>query len=103
MPPRLRELLRFSGRGANDTLRPGGISLAPDELMVRDGDRESDDARVGVAAAVFARLTARQRLVSVWMTAGFSDEDIARHLALTRRQLAAEFAEITQVVRHREL
>ncbi len=76
------------------------MPIAPDELMVRDGGRDPDDAQVGVAAAVFSRLTARQRLVSVWMTAGFSDEAIAKHLRLTRRQLAAEFAEITQVVRH---
>lgn len=71
--------------------------------MVRDGGRHPDDAQVGVAAAAFARLTVRQRLVSVWLTAGFSDDDIAKHLGLTRRQLAAEVAEITQVVRHSEL
>lgn len=67
--------------------------------MVRDGDRDPDDAQVGVSAAVFARLTARQRLVSIWMTAGFSDEDIARHLGVADQELYSELDEIAQIVR----
>lgn len=67
--------------------------------MVRDGGRHPDDAQVDVAAAVFARLTARQRLVSVWMTAGFSNEEIARHLGLTQRDLRILIDEIARIVR----
>lgn len=65
--------------------------------MVRDGGRHPDEAQVGVAAAVFARLTARQRLVSVWMTAGFSSEEIAQHLELTADALRLEILEIATI------
>ena len=67
--------------------------------MVRDGGRHPDDAQIDTAAAVFSRLTARQRLVSVWMTAGFSNEEIAQHLGITQLRLDMEFEEIAQVFR----
>jgi hypothetical protein len=67
--------------------------------MVRDGGSHPDDAQVDIAAAVFARLTARQRLVSIWMTAGFSDEDIARHLGVADQELYSEVDEIARIVR----
>lgn len=67
--------------------------------MVRDGGRNPDEAQVDVAAAVFARLTARQRLVSVWMTAGFSNNEIAQHLGLTPDALRLEILEIATIAR----
>lgn len=67
--------------------------------MVRDGGRPPDDPQVDVAAAVFARLTLRQRLVSVWMTAGFSNQKIAQHLGITEQQFAAELGELARTLR----
>lgn len=67
--------------------------------MVRDGGRPSHDPQVDVAAAIFARLTPRQRLVSVWMTAGFSNKEIAQHLGITQLRLGMEFEEIAQILR----
>ena len=67
--------------------------------MVRDGGSHPDDAHVGAAAAVFARLTARQRLVSVLMTAGFSNEEIAQHLGMAKKDLLLEFDEVVRAVR----
>ena len=78
------------------------MPLAPDELMVRDGGRHPHDAQVDVAAAVFARLTAKQRLVGVWMTAGFSNEEIAQHLGVTQQQLAAELGELARTLRRKD-
>lgn len=93
-------MLRILRDGADDTLRPDAAHhLLPDELMVRDGGGHPDDAHVGVAAALFARLTARQRLVSVWMTAGFSNQEIAQHLGVTQQQLAAELGELARTLR----
>ncbi|MGE3841584.1 MAG: hypothetical protein AB7I50_08350 [Vicinamibacterales bacterium] len=68
--------------------------------MVRDGDRHPNDAHVGAAAAVFARLTVQQRLVSVWMTAGFSDEEIARHLGSSEQEVRADFEKVARVLRN---
>lgn len=65
--------------------------------MAQDGGRHPDDAHVGVAAAIFARLTTRQRLASVWLTAGFSREEIARHLRITQEELSAEIDAVAQV------
>lgn len=67
--------------------------------MVR-GDRGDDpvDARDGAAAAVFARLSGRQQLVAVWITAGFSDHDVARHLGIADEELYSELDEIARVV-----
>lgn len=97
--PRL--LLFFQGRRWRATYASRGIPLAPDELMVRDGGRHPDDAQVGVSAVVFARLTPRQRLVSVWMTAGFSTGEICEHLGLTRREIDAEIDAIRRAFRGR--
>lgn len=74
------------------------MSLAPDELMVLDGAPHPNDARASVAAVVFVRLTATQRLVSVWMTAGFSNEEIAQHLGITPQALAVVFDEISAML-----
>lgn len=64
--------------------------------MAQSRGRHPDDASHG-AAAVFARLTARQRLVSIWMTAGFSNDEIAEHLGLTLAEVASELTQIAQI------
>lgn len=69
---------------------------------MRGAGRDPVDAQVGVAAAVFARLSARQRLVSVWMTAGFAVADICQHLQMSEREVIAEFDEVARIVRNRQ-
>ena len=64
--------------------------------MVRGSGHDPDYARARAAAAL-ARLTVRQQLVVVWMTAGFSSDEIARHLAITQQELNRESAQITQI------
>jgi len=68
--------------------------------MDGDGGHHRDGAQVDVAAVVLARLTARQRLMSVWITAGFSYAEIAQHLEITPQQLSVEFVELSQIFRH---
>lgn len=77
-------------------LTPDGMPLAPDKFVSGSSDRHEDGARV--AAALFARLTGQQRLVAVWRVAGFSSEEIARHLGITRQELRLELHEIARVV-----
>ncbi len=67
--------------------------------MVRNSGPVPEDARGAAAAALLAQFTPRQRLVSIWLTAGFSDEEIASHLGITRQQLDEEFAELTRTLR----
>ena len=90
----------FSGVGADDRFMPaGGIPLAPAEFMVRDSGLDPEDDRAGIASAIFAQLTPRQRLVSVWIAARFSIDEIARHLRMTQEELSSELGEIARVVR----
>lgn len=76
------------------------MSLAPDELMVRNGGPVPGDARGAAAAALLAQLTPRQRLVGLWLTAGFSDEEIAHHLGLATEDVRADFDTLALVLRN---
>lgn len=71
-------------------------------LMAGDSGRHPEDDLVHIAAALLDQLTVQQRLVSVWMTVGFSREEIAQHLGLTQQELTVEFGEIARVLRRRD-
>ncbi len=67
--------------------------------MVRNSGPVPEDARGAAAAALLAQFTPRQRLVAVWLTAGFSNEQIAWQLGITRQQLGLEYGDIARILR----
>jgi len=65
--------------------------------MASTGRREPNrHDRARIAAAILARLSPRQREISVWATAGFSSEQIAKHLGITSEELRVELEELAR-------